>query len=141
MNPQQRGERLLAGAARRLLGDRRLLIATNRGPVTFSIGADGGLRQVHRCNVAPLKLGERGREFGLHVPPDLDVHLVMDNYAAHKTKLIRNWFPRRPRWHVHLARTSSSWLNQVERFFALLTDRQIRRRHPPERQGCNRRLH
>ena len=61
------------------------------------------------------------------VPPDLHVHLVMDNYATHKTKLIRNWFARRPRWHVHLTPTSSSWLNQVERFFALLTERQIRR--------------
>jgi transposase len=61
------------------------------------------------------------------VPPDLHVHLVMDNYATHKTKLIRNWFARWPRWHVHLTPTSSSWLNQVERFFALLTERQIRR--------------
>jgi transposase len=61
------------------------------------------------------------------VPADLDVHLVIDNYATHKAPLIRNWFARRPRWHVHLTPTSSSWLNQVERFFALLTDRQIRR--------------
>lgn len=61
------------------------------------------------------------------VPADLDVHLVMDNYATHKTPLIRNWFARRPRWHVHLTPTSSSWLNQVERFFAVLTERQIRR--------------
>ena len=61
------------------------------------------------------------------VPADLDVHLVIDNYATHKAPLIRNWFARRPRWHVHLTPTSSSWLNQVERFFALLTDRQLRR--------------
>ena len=61
------------------------------------------------------------------VPADLDVHLVIDNYATHKAPLIRNWFNRRPRWHVHLAPTSSSWVNQVERFFALLTERQIRR--------------
>ena len=52
---------------------------------------------------------------------------VMDNYATHKTPLIRNWLARRPRWHVHLTPTSSSWLNQIERFFALLTERQIRR--------------
>jgi transposase len=51
----------------------------------------------------------------------------MDNYATHKTALIRNWLTRRPRWHVHLTPTSSSWLNQVERFFAWLTDKQIRR--------------
>ncbi len=61
------------------------------------------------------------------MPRDLDVHLVMDNYATHKTPLIRSWLAKRPRWHVHLTPTSSSWLNQVERFFALLTDKKIRR--------------
>lgn len=61
------------------------------------------------------------------VPDDLDVHLVMDNYATHKTPLIRSWLAKRPRWHVHLTPTSSSWLNQVERFFALITERKIRR--------------
>jgi transposase len=66
-------------------------------------------------------------EIEANVPADLDVHLVMDNYATHKTQLIRDWLAKRPRWHVHLTPTSSSWLNQVERFFALLTDRQIRR--------------
>jgi transposase len=62
-----------------------------------------------------------------NVPADLDVHVVMDNYGTHKTKLIRNWFAKRPRWHVHYTPTSASWINQVERFFALLTDRAIRR--------------
>src|SRR5882762_5820062 len=66
-------------------------------------------------------------EIEANVPPDLAVHLVMDNYATHKTPLIHNWLARRPRWHVHLTPTSSSWLNQIERFFALLTERQIRR--------------
>jgi transposase len=61
------------------------------------------------------------------VPSDLDVHLVMDNYATHKTPLIRNWLAKRPRWHIHLTPTSASWLNQVERFFALITERKIRR--------------
>lgn len=61
------------------------------------------------------------------VPSDLDVHLVMDNYATHKTPLIRDWLAKRPRWHVHLTPTGASWINQVERFFALLTERQIRR--------------
>jgi transposase len=61
------------------------------------------------------------------VPGNLDVHLVMDNYATHKTPLIRKWLAKRPRWHVHLTPTSASWLNQVERFFALLTERKIRR--------------
>ena len=66
-------------------------------------------------------------EIEANVPADLDVHLVMDNYATHKTPMIRDWLAKRPRWHVHLTPTSASWLNQVERFFALLTDRQIRR--------------
>ena len=61
------------------------------------------------------------------VPANLDVHLVMDNYATHRTKPIRDWLAKRPRWHVHFTPTGASWINQVERFFALLTDRQIRR--------------
>ncbi len=69
----------------------------------------------------------------VNVPGELDVHLVMDNYATHKTKLIRDWLAKRPRWHVHFTSTGSissgaqSWINQVERFFALITDKQIRR--------------
>jgi transposase len=61
------------------------------------------------------------------VPADLDVHLVWDNYATHKTPLIRNWLTKRPRWHVHLTPTSASWLNQVERFFSTITEKKIRR--------------
>ncbi len=61
------------------------------------------------------------------MPKDLEGHLVMDNYATHKTALIRSWLVNRPRWHVHLTPTSSSWLNQVERFLAILTEKQIRR--------------
>jgi transposase len=66
-------------------------------------------------------------EIEANVPADLDVHLVMDNYATHKTQVIRDWLVKRPRWHVHFTPTSASWVNQVERFFALLTERQIRR--------------
>ena len=62
-----------------------------------------------------------------NVPVDFDVHIVMDNYGTHKTKLIRDWFAKRPRWHVHYTPTSASWINQVERFFALLTERALRR--------------
>jgi transposase len=62
-----------------------------------------------------------------NVPTDLDIHVVMDNYGTHKTQLIRNWFAKRPRWHAHFTPTSASWLNQVERFFGLLTERAIRR--------------
>src|SRR5918997_1282230 len=61
------------------------------------------------------------------VPVGLDVHLVMDNYATRKTKPIRDWLAKRPRWHVHFTPTGASWINQVERFFALLTERQLRR--------------
>ncbi len=66
-------------------------------------------------------------EIEASVPAGLDVHLVMDNYATHKTQVIRNWLAKRPRWQVHLTPTSASWINQVERFFAKLTDKQIRR--------------
>jgi transposase len=61
------------------------------------------------------------------VPPDLDIHLVMDNYGTHKTPTIRAWFARHPRFHVHFTPTSASWLNQIERWFATLTEKQIRR--------------
>jgi len=62
-----------------------------------------------------------------NVPEQLDVHLIMDNYGTHKTKLIHNWLAKRPRFHVHFTPTSASWLNLVERWFALLTERQLRR--------------
>ena len=60
-------------------------------------------------------------------PADLDVHLIVDNYATHKTALIRNWLAKRPRFHLHFTPTSASWLNLVERWFALLTEKQLRR--------------
>ena len=62
-----------------------------------------------------------------NVPADLDIHLIMDNASSHKTRLIRDWFAKRPRWHRHFTPTSASWINQVERFFALLTEQQIKR--------------
>jgi len=62
-----------------------------------------------------------------NVPAGLDVHVIMDNYATHKTALIRNWFAKRPRFHVHYTPTYGSWLNLVERWFAELTQKQIRR--------------
>jgi transposase len=57
----------------------------------------------------------------------LDVHLVLDNYGTHKTDLIRNWLAKRPRFHLHFTPTSASWLNLVERWFATLTEKQLRR--------------
>ena len=66
-------------------------------------------------------------EIDANVPPGLDVHLVLDNSAIHKTKAIRNWLAKRPRYQVHFTPTSASWINQVERWFALLTERALRR--------------
>lgn len=67
------------------------------------------------------------RTLEAQVPGEFDVHLVMDNYATHKTPAVRRWLARHPRWHVHFTPTGASWLNQVERFFALLTEKQLRR--------------
>jgi transposase len=61
------------------------------------------------------------------VPADLEVHVVLDNASIHKAPPIRAWLAERPRYHLHFTPTSSSWLNQVERFFALLTARRLRR--------------
>lgn len=61
------------------------------------------------------------------VPAELDVHLVADNLATHKTATIRDWLARHPRFHLHFTPTGSSWLNQVERWFGLLTEQLIRR--------------
>jgi transposase len=61
------------------------------------------------------------------VPADLDVHLILDNYGTHKTPRVRRWFVRHPRFHVHFTPTSASWLNLVERWFALLSEKQIKR--------------
>jgi transposase len=61
------------------------------------------------------------------VPAELEVHLIVDNYGTHKTALIRRWLAKRPRFHLHFTPTSASWLNLVERWFALLTEKQIKR--------------
>ncbi|MFI6663044.1 IS630 family transposase [Streptomyces sp. NPDC050523] len=61
------------------------------------------------------------------VPAGLDVHLVCDNYATHNTPEIKTWLGKHPRFHVHFTPTGSSWMNQVERWFGLLTDKLIRR--------------
>ena len=62
------------------------------------------------------------------VPPDLDVHIIMDNYGTHKTPLIWAWFAKRPRFYVHFTPTYGSWINLIERWFAELTTKQLRRR-------------
>jgi len=76
----------------------------------------------------------RGREFlrflrsvDEAVPGDLDVHLILDNYATHKTPAVQRWMAKRPRFHAHYTPTYSSWLNLVERWFARLSERKIKR--------------
>jgi len=59
--------------------------------------------------------------------PGVEIHLVMDNYGTHKAPKVRRWFQRHPEYHLHFIPTSSSWLNQVERFFAEITEKRIRR--------------
>jgi transposase len=69
------------------------------------------------------------RELEKEVPPELDVHLIVDNYSTHKSAAVQRWLKpkKRCRFHLHFVPTSSSWLNQVERWFALITERMIRR--------------
>jgi putative transposase len=84
--------------------------------------------------LTPCRARHRHQEFraflehiDANVPAALDVHLVVDNYATHKHPKVRTWLADRPRFHLHYTPTYASWLNQVERWFALLTERQIRR--------------
>ena len=60
-------------------------------------------------------------------PAELDLHLVVDNYATHKHPRVKGWLKRHPRFHLHFIPTSSSWLNLIERWFRDLTDKRIRR--------------
>ena len=61
------------------------------------------------------------------VPKEREVHIVLDNSATHKTTLVRSWLAKRPRYHLHFTPTHSSWINQVERWFAQLSQKQIKR--------------
>jgi len=84
--------------------------------------------------IGQLRRRHRGSEFlkflaqlNDSIPTNLDVHVVMDNYGTHKTPAVRRWFARHPRFKPHFTPTSASWINQVERWFADLTQKQIRR--------------
>jgi transposase len=84
--------------------------------------------------IGQLHRRHRSVEFGkfldvieAQVPASLDIHLIMDNYGTHKTATIRKWFAKRPRFHVHYTPTYGSWINLVERWFAELTNKRIRR--------------
>lgn len=67
------------------------------------------------------------RQIDQQTPAELDLHLVVDNDATHKHAKVKSWLARHPRFHLHFMPTYSSWLNQVERWFALITGRAIRR--------------
>jgi transposase len=66
-------------------------------------------------------------EIDLNLPSGFDVHLIMDNYGTHKVAKVRSWLARHPRYQVHFTPTSASWLNVVERLFAEVTERCVRR--------------
>ena len=110
--------------------ERRTHDYTRHGTLTLFAALDAATGTViGRCYPR-----HRGREFlsflreiEHNVPSDLDVHLIMDNYATHKTPAIRKWLGSRPKWHVHFTPTASSWVNLAERFFAEITEKQIRR--------------
>ena len=67
------------------------------------------------------------RQIEKHVPKNLDVHIIVDNYATHKHPAVTRWIDRRKRFHIHFTPTSCSWLNMVERFFRDLTQNRLRR--------------
>jgi transposase len=67
------------------------------------------------------------KEIDKAAPPELELHLVLDNFGTHKTARVKRWLQKRPRYHLHFTPTHGSWLNQVERWFGLLTQRQIKR--------------
>ncbi|MFF8690563.1 IS630 family transposase, partial [Streptomyces sp. NPDC015232] len=83
----------------------------------------GSLHRRHRAEEFKKFLIKLDKE----VPAGLDIHLICDNYATHKTPAIKKWLLAHPRFHLHFTPTGSSWLNLVERWFAELTNKQIRR--------------
>ncbi|WP_306933394.1 IS630 family transposase [Streptomyces luteogriseus] len=83
----------------------------------------GSLHRRHRAVEFKKFLTKLDKE----VPADLDVHLILDNYVTHKTPVIKKWLLAHPRFHLHFTPTSSSWLNLVERWFAELTQKKLKR--------------
>ena len=83
----------------------------------------GSLKKRHRATEFKKFLVQIDEE----VPDHLAVHLVLDNYATHKTPAITNWLVAHPRFHLHFTPTSGSWLNMVERWFGELTTKKIKR--------------
>ncbi len=89
--------------------------------LTGDVIGESKKRHRHQEFLAFLKTVEK------QTPKELDLHLIVDNYATHKHEKVKNWIKRNKRVHLHFIPTSSSWLNLVERFFGLLTERQLRR--------------
>jgi transposase len=92
----------------------------------FNIGDGTVISELHRRHRA-VEFLRFLRKIDKAVPAGLDVHLVCDNLATHKTPEVQQWLARHPRFHVHFTPTGSSWINQVERWFGYLTDKKIRR--------------
>ena len=92
----------------------------------FNIADGTVISAIHRRHRA-VEFGKFLTTIDAQVPDHLDVHLVCDNYGTHKTPAVKAWLARHPRFHVHFTPTSSSWVNQVERWFAFITDQLIRR--------------
>lgn len=110
--------------------ERRTHGYTRHGTTTLFAALDvatgkviGSLHRRHRASEFLKFL----KKIDVGIPRELDVHLVLDNYVTHKTKSVQQWLARHPRFQVHFTPTYSSWLNQVERFFAFLSERCIKR--------------
>lgn len=112
------------------LPERRTHDYRRHGTTTLFAALDLATGQV----IGELHRRHRSKEFltflrtvEANVPADLEVHLIMDNYGTHKTPSVKAWLARHSRFHVHFTPTSASWLNLVERWFALISERQIKR--------------
>lgn len=112
------------------LPERRTHDYTRHGTTTLFAALDVASGKV----IGELHRRHRSKEFLTflrtienNVPAELDVHLIMDNYGTHKTPTVKGWLARHPRFHVHFTPTSGSWLNLVERWFGLISQRQIKR--------------
>ena len=103
---------------------------TRHGTTTLFAALDVASGQI----ISHCKPGHRHTEFisflrqiDASTPPELDLHVIVDNYATHKHAKVKLWLARHPRFHFHFTPTYSSWLNQVEIFFGIITKRAIRR--------------
>jgi hypothetical protein len=92
----------------------------------FNIADGTVISSIHRRHRA-IEFKKLPAKIDAEVPDDLHVHLVCDSYGTHKTPAINAWLAKHPRFHMHLTATSSSWINQVERWFGFITDELIRR--------------